>query len=367
MTRLTRRTTVLLAGILAGANLAGAAAEAGDPMHPRVKIETSLGDIILELDAEKAPITVLNFIRYAEDKYYDGTIFHRVMENFMIQGGGFTPDMAKKAEGLRSGIRNEWENGLKNKLGTIAMARLGRLPDSATSQFFINVVDNASLDKARDGAAYAVFGKVVEGMDVMNKIRTTEVSTHPRYGGGRASTVPVAPVVIKSVKLISEFDRTKAETAQKAAEDQAKAAKAAVVAAREKEKGEQAEKMIAHVKKLEDETGKKAVATGSGLQYIILKEGEGESPSPTSTVKVHYTGWLLDGSKFDSSVDRGEPATFALNGVIAGWTEGVGLMKVGAKWKLIIPPDMAYGSMGRPKIPANSTLVFDVELLSIER
>ena len=137
-------------------------AVAQDALHPRVTISTSLGDIVLELDGEKAPITVLNYVQYAQDGFYDGTVFHRVMSNFMIQGGGFTTEMDKKEEGLRPGITNEWTNGLKNVRGSIAMARLGNQPDSATAQFFINVVDNPGLDQARDGAAYAVFGQVVE-------------------------------------------------------------------------------------------------------------------------------------------------------------------------------------------------------------
>jgi FKBP-type peptidyl-prolyl cis-trans isomerase len=124
--------------------------------------------------------------------------------------------------------------------------------------------------------------------------------------------------------------------------------------------------MSEHVAKLETETGKKAVWTDSGIAYFILKEGDGATPTASDTVQVHYTGWLLDGTKFDSSVDRGQPATFPLSGVIKGWTEGVGLMKVGSKHKLVIPPDLAYGQAGRPSIPPNSTLVFDVELLGIQ-
>jgi len=366
------RVIPVLAILLAGVNVLGGDvqdtedAKQGDPMHPRVKMETTLGDIVLELDAEKAPVTVMNFIQYGEDKFYDGTIFHRVIKDFMIQGGGFTPDMEKKT-GLRSGIKNEWENGLKNMRGTIAMARLGGQPDSATSQLFINVVDNANLDRPqRDGAAYCVFGKVVEGMDTVDKIRDTPLTSHPKYGGGRRRVVPVEPVMIKSVRLVSEFDRPKAEALAKAAEEAAIAAEKAKKAAEEQAKVESAKKMQEFVQNLEAETGKKAVTTASGLTYIVLTEGEGESPKPTDTVKVHYVGWLVDGTQFDSSYDRGTPATFPLNRVIAGWTEGLGLMKVGAKWKLIIPPDLAYGASGRPSIPPNSTLHFEVELLGIE-
>lgn len=353
--------TILMAGMtVASSAHAIAAATKGDSMHPRVKIATTLGDIVLELDAEKAPITVMNFIRYAEDKYYDETIFHRVMDDFMIQGGRFTVEMDQKRDGLRPGIKNEWKNGLKNAKGSISMARPPGNPDSATSQFFINVVDNSRLDQPqRDGAAYAVFGKVVEGIDTVEKIRKTELATHPKYGGGRNRVVPVEPVIIKSVTLISPFDRTKVEAVVKDSEQ-------ATVSAARDAKNKVANSMKDFAKKMEKETGKTAVTTDSGMIYIDLTEGDGDTPRKTDRVEVHYTGWLLDGSKFDSSVDRGQPFTFSLTGgVIQGWLEGVATMKVGGKRKLIIPPEMAYGSRGRPSIPPNSVLVFDVELLKI--
>lgn len=174
-----------------------APAEAGK--GARVKMETSLGDIVLELNAEKAPITVDNFLQYVDAGYFDGTIFHRVMSTFMIQGGGYMPDLKEKKEGQRPPIKNEWKNGLKNDRGTIAMARSG--PDTATSQFFINVVNNDRLSEAQaDGAAYCVFGKVVEGMETVDKIKDTEVKTDPKLPMGKV--VPVEPVVIKSVKRV---------------------------------------------------------------------------------------------------------------------------------------------------------------------
>jgi len=175
--------------------LISASAFAEGKTNPRVTLETSLGNIVLELDIEKAPISTANFLQYAKEGFYNGTVFHRVMPNFMIQGGGMDKDLNKKTAGMHSPIKNEWQNGLKNVKGTISMARTSA-PDSATSQFFINVVDNASLDTPRGGAAYAVFGKVVEGMDVVEKIRTTETEINPKYSRDK-KVVPVTPIVIK--------------------------------------------------------------------------------------------------------------------------------------------------------------------------
>jgi peptidylprolyl isomerase len=274
----------------------------------------------------------------------------------------------QKQEGIRPGIKNEWKNGLKNNKGTISMARLGGQPDSGSAQFFINVVDNARLDQPQtDGAAYAVFGKVVEGMDTVDKIKDTTVKAHPKYPGGEV--VPVEAVVIKSVKVIGEFDRAKVEVSVAASESAAKEAEAKAKEMEAKAMAEREGKLVDVIKKAEEESKSKIVKTDSGLMYVDLKVGEGETPKTTDKVEVHYTGWLVDGTKFDSSVDRGTPFPFSLSGgVIKGWLEGVATMKVGGKRRLIIPPDLAYGKRGSPpKIPADSTLVFDVELLGIKQ
>ncbi len=161
-----------------------------------VHMKTSKGDIYLELNKDKAPISVENFVQYTNDKAYDGTIFHRVKPAFMIQGGGFNPDMTQRK--TRDGIENEWENGLKNEKYTIAMARLGGRPNSATTQWFINVKDNLFLDTPRDGAGYAVFGKVVKGFETVDAIEG--VSTTTKNG---MADVPAEPVVIEKVVVLS--------------------------------------------------------------------------------------------------------------------------------------------------------------------
>lgn len=156
-----------------------------------VLISTSLGDIKLELYEEQAPITVANFLSYVEEGFFDGTIFHRVINNFMIQGGGITADMKQKP--TKAPIKNEADNGLKNERGTIAMARTA-VVDSATSQFFINHKDNAFLDHGARDFGYAVFGKVVEGIEVVDKIATVQT---------RPGDVPVETVSILSMKVVN--------------------------------------------------------------------------------------------------------------------------------------------------------------------
>jgi cyclophilin family peptidyl-prolyl cis-trans isomerase len=164
--------------------------------NPTVVMKTSMGSITIELDAAKAPETVKNFLAYVNDKFYDGTVFHRVIDSFMIQGGGFSVD--KKQKAVKPPIKNESANGLQNKVGTIAMARTGD-PNSATAQFFVNVKDNGFLDKAQsqDGFGYCVFGRVTDGMDVVNKIKSTPTSNQ----GGAFVNAPVTPVVIESVRV----------------------------------------------------------------------------------------------------------------------------------------------------------------------
>ncbi|MCR5752967.1 MAG: peptidyl-prolyl cis-trans isomerase [Kiritimatiellae bacterium] len=162
----------------------------------KATIETSMGTITLELDEAKAPITTANFAKYAKDGFYDGTVFHRVIDGFMIQGGGFTRDMNQKATGAP--IRNEAMNGLKNKRGTIAMART-MVVDSATSQFFINLVDNDFLDftaPTQQGFGYAVFGKVTDGLDVVDSIGKVKTGF-----AGPHQNVPEEPVVIRKVTV----------------------------------------------------------------------------------------------------------------------------------------------------------------------
>ena len=160
-----------------------------------VQFQTSVGDFVIELNAEKAPKTVENFLQYVNDKHYEGTIFHRVIDGFVVQGGGFTAAMAQKP--TRGPIALEASNGLRNDRGTIAMARSGN-PNSATSQFFINVVDNAGLNAPQpDGFGYAVFGKVSSGMETIDKIRTL-----PTGNKAGMQNVPLTPITINAVRLL---------------------------------------------------------------------------------------------------------------------------------------------------------------------
>lgn len=180
---------------LAIALLASFAASAAGP---QVEMKTSLGTVVIELYPDKAPLTVENFLQYVKDRHYDGTVFHRVIPGFMVQGGGYGPDFSEKV--ARKPVRNEASNGLKNEAGTIAMARTAD-PHSATAQFFINVANNEFLNfryPTQEGYGYCVFGKVIKGMDVVNRI--VKVPTGAGPGGHR--DVPVKPVIIESVRLV---------------------------------------------------------------------------------------------------------------------------------------------------------------------
>ena len=167
--------------------------------NPQVYVKTNVGGFTIELYADKAPVSVENFLNYVEKGYYSGTIFHRVIKGFMVQGGGFTSDMTQKA--TAPPIKNEADNGLKNKKYTLAMARTN-VVNSATSQFFINTVDNTGLDhrdKSQAGFGYCVFGKVIDGADVIDKIEMVKTTTKGAY-----ADVPVKPVIIKAMTLMTE-------------------------------------------------------------------------------------------------------------------------------------------------------------------
>lgn len=302
------------------------------------KMSTNKGDIYLALEMEKTPMTVGNFVGLAEGKikntakaagvpFYDGLKFHRVIANFMVQGG----DPAGNGSG-GPGYKfpDEIDTSLKHTgPGIFSMANAG--PGTNGSQFFITHVKTPWLD-----GKHTVFGHVVDGQKVVDAIAQ----------GDTLKTV----TILRKGKKAEEFDAAKVfetESADftKKQEEKAKAAAAAME------------------KTLNEKYGK-ATKTASGLRYIVDKAGEGAKPGPTSQVTVHYVGTLLDGTKFDSSRDRGQPITFGLNQVIKGWTEGLQLMNKGSRYTLIIPPDLGYGAAGAGGvIPPNAWLVFDVELI----
>jgi peptidyl-prolyl cis-trans isomerase A (cyclophilin A) len=179
----------------AAALLLGAACTGAPAAPPRVRLATTLGDVVLELDPVKAPKTVANFLQYVRDRHYDGTVFHRVIDGFMIQGGGLTVELLPRP--TRPPVPSEASNGLKNERYTVAMARTGA-PDSATAQFFINVRDNPNLDAPKpDGHGYTVFGRVVAGTEVVDRIRAA-----PTGVVGRMPDVPLQPIVILSATVV---------------------------------------------------------------------------------------------------------------------------------------------------------------------
>ena len=347
--------TLLLAATLAVP--AAGQDDAAPSANPRVVLHTTVGDMTLELYADKAPQTVANFLQYAQSGHYDNTMFHRVIKGFMAQGGGMLEGYVPKT--TRKPVTNEADNGLKNTRLTVAMARTND-PHSATSQFFINDADNKFLDhtaKTARGWGYCVFGKLVGGEEAYGKLINAEVKMDPRADRGQKAA-PLTPILITKVTVPGE--KVVAAILERAAAAEAEREAAAAAARRAA--------LAEGITLVEGKGGdvSKGVTSDTGLWHLDTVEGSGGNPSPTDRVTVHYTGWLTNGKKFDSSVDRGQPATFPLNGVIAGWTEGVSGMKPGGKRYLVIPYELAYGESGRPPtIPAKATLVFEVELISI--
>ncbi len=334
--------------------------EEADGNAPVVEIETTLGRFKVKLDSDQAPITTANFLRYVEDGYYEGTAVHQVVQDAMIGSGAYTSQLTPKSEGLRDPIPSEWsEGGTKNVRGAIGMYRKPGEPDSAQSEFFIILKDNPRLDEPRDGAGYLAFGEVIEGMDVIDRIGATQLQAHPGNPNGPPS-VPIVPIMIVSTRILGDYDLASLEAQVNEQLNQQAAEREAF----QKEQESQMQNIIDQTK---EEFGVDFTTTASGLMHATLREGDGPTPpSSSSNVKVHYKGTLTNGKQFDSSYDRNAPATFPLNRVIPGWTEGVGSMKVGEKRRLIIPSDLGYGDRGAPPdIPGKATLVFDVELLEI--
>ena len=304
------------------------------------EIETPKGKMLLELYYQKTPVTVANFIALAEGihpyvsenlkgkKFFDGLTFHRVIKDFMIQGG----DPAGNGSGGPGyAFKDEITEDKFTGPGILAMANAG--PKTNGSQFFITHKETSWLN-----GKHTIFGKIVTGQDVVNAIAQNDPMTKVTIIRKGA-----AAKAFDAVKVFSDYygaiamEEQKAEAARKAANEAAL-----------------------------KEFVEKGQVTTSGLRYIVIQEGSGEKPLATSNVKVHYTGMLTDGKIFDSSVQRGEPIDFGLNQVIKGWTEGVQLMPEGSKYKFYIPYQLAYGDRGAGGvIPPKADLIFEVELLKI--
>jgi len=331
--------SLLVAGSAGITPLMAAETELKEGLHAKMK--TSKGEILIQLEFEKTPLTVCNFVGLAEgtlktdkrqgEPFYNGLIFHRVIADFMIQGG--CPEGTGRGDPGYKFV-DEFDPSLRHTgPGILSMANSG--PGSNGSQFFITHKATPWLDNR-----HSVFGHVVEGQNVVDAIQKGDT--------------------LESVTILRVGDKAKAFKSDQAAFD------ALLKKAEENPPGTKAqEEGKAFLEANKKKEGVKT--TESGLQYTIVKAGDGPQPKPTDTVTVHYRGTLIDGTEFDSSAKRNEPATFPLNRVIPGWTEGLQLIGIGGKAQLVIPSNLAYGERGAGGvIPPNSVLIFDVELISIQ-
>ena len=297
----------------------------GDSM--KAEIETSKGTIVIDLEFEKTPMTVANFVQLADKGFYDGLKFHRVIEDFMIQGGD--PDGTGRG-GPGYKFPDEFHPDLKHSgPGILSMANSG--PGTNGSQFFITHKDTPWLDNK-----HTVFGKVISGQDIVDAIEQNDI--------------------MESVKIVRTGESAQSFNAETVFS----------------EKQEDYKKQESEKKKIQESEIAALIAKGttteSGLTIIIEKEGKGDKPESGQTVSVHYAGYLTNGQKFDSSFDRNDPIQFPVGKgrVIKGWDEGIMLLNVGTQAKLIIPSELGYGRNGAGGvIPPNATLIFDVELLEI--
>lgn len=311
-------------------------------------MSTTVGDILVELDAEAAPNTVLHFCDYVEAGYYDGTIFHRVVRGVsgsMIQGGGYTPEMVGKPQSLHSTLVGENGPGLDNSKYTMGMAKPMVAVDPSVTQFYINMTDNVSHQQRSDPLSRTVFGRVVDGFDALNRIYQSELTTHPNYAAGRSEVVPKTPIVIKSVRLESPLDRRAAE---KIARDLATLG----------------DRLLAQlIEKLERESGKPVTRTPSGLTYADYKVGLGAIPSESDRVDMHYKATLLNGKVLeDFSL---ESKQFDVHTMIPGLKEAMSTFREGGKRTVVVPPKLGFPEGMPGKIPTDATLVFELELLRI--
>lgn len=317
-----------------------------DVLHPWLKMDTSLGDLIFELDAAESPTTVINFVEYAEGGEYDGTIFHRIVPDRIIQGGGYTPDLQFNPRNIPQVVPDTWHVELHSTEGTLALVRSSDRRGGSTAEFFINLTDNVHHDMGRNHGRYAVFGRIVGGHDTINRIRSTAIGPDPRYGGGFSPVVPTTPVIINSARLITPFDVSAAQ---------------AVIDLRYPTPAIAVRKLFG--KKVADAL----TDTGTGLQIADIKPGRGpRSPEPTDTIEFQYRGTFLNGEEFESSYDSREPPIRKVSSLVKGLQEAFSTMTEGGHRVVVVTPELSYPQGIPGIIPTGSILIYELELLDIK-
>jgi peptidylprolyl isomerase len=368
----TRGWALALIAITAGAALGPAVSQAEDDAVQKATqkdglyavFETSMGPVVCELFYDKVPITVANFIGLATGEqewtdpktgekvmrpFYDGLKFHRIIKDFMIQGGC---PLGNGRGGPGYSFTDEFHPDLRHTgPGVLSMANSG--PNTNGSQFFITHKATGWLDNK-----HSVFGQCVLGQDIVDGMASVEMK-----GPGPQPSIPVKDITLDKLTIVRTGE---AATAFDWKENWSKRDELTKKIAEERE--EAMKEQLANLCTKLGADLSTAVTSESGLRSIVTGEGDGASPAKGQTISAHYTGYLPDGQKFDSSHDRGKPfeTEIGVGRVIRGWDEAFVDMKVGEKRLLIIPPDLGYGARGAGTIPPNSTLVFDVELVGIK-
>lgn len=351
--------------VAAGLVLAGTTARGEEPhpeLHPRVRIQTNLGAFTVELDAERAPVAVIHFMDHVERGFYQGLVFHRVLEGGLIQGGSYLPSMEPQRGGTRAPQDMELVTGMAHLRGTMALVHVPGRSDYPPAEFFINLSNNTGLDESGGLANYTVIGQVVDGWEAVERIGAVAVDVHPRFAAGLSPVVPRTPVVMEEVSVLRGLNR--GEAIRLRDERIRRAEESAAEQAAEQERNYRA--ALDRLDQAAREAGREVVTTASGLKYVDIRPGRGAQPLYQDRVVIHFRGTLLNGVELNNTFVEEKPATRRVAEMVEGLREGLNTMSEGGRRMFLVPPELAFKSAGIPgRVPPNAWMVYEIELLEV--